>query len=180
MGNKWRSRSALRTAQLPMRFKVAVFGFVVHEANFQLGEALCKNYRVRVQGAGRAGSTSLTTVRQAHRRLFGRPHRNEKSPRPSADSGECLRKDVGSRKYPPYGEPSSDTVLIRTSVHVQRLWVKGLVGKFFCRREGSSAADGAQFPRFGSWNLFSSPPLESVESQCDRRCEPSRRVPRRN
>ena len=52
MGNKWRSRRAVRSAQLPRRLDVATFGFVVHGVNFQPGDALCRNYRVRVWGSG--------------------------------------------------------------------------------------------------------------------------------
>jgi hypothetical protein len=37
VGNKWRFRRGAQSAQLPMRFNVAIFGFVVHAANFQPG-----------------------------------------------------------------------------------------------------------------------------------------------
>jgi hypothetical protein len=39
MGNKWRSRRGVRSAQPPLRLTVAIFGFVVHAADFQLGKS---------------------------------------------------------------------------------------------------------------------------------------------
>jgi hypothetical protein len=39
MGNKWRSRRGARFAQLLLQLTVAIFGFVVHAANFQPGKS---------------------------------------------------------------------------------------------------------------------------------------------